>query len=187
MKLIHLGLIKAQSSSLTLSVGIVMMDVKMDVLVKPRKPITMTPTTPIPTPIPITITPIPIPTTPIPMIQKKRLMKNVVLDPTKTNCSTELWLIKLRQLLQTYPSKNAKLLAPTTLILLCKIVVVSAGVKITFKESPCMDQQIVTPMVVAYATMSMIIYALEVCLLLDKSSTSILTLLGHAMMIQTDG
>jgi len=131
-----------------------------------------------------------IPTTPMKLIlttQNQRLMKSVVSEPTKTKCSIEVCPIKLSQPHQIYPSKIAKIIAPTTLILLCKIMEVSAGVKTTFKESPCMEKLIVMPMVVAYVTMFMITYALEAYMLLDKSSMSMLTLHCNSLKIQTDG
>jgi len=79
-----------------------------------------------------------------------------------------------------------RLLAQITNTMLSKLKILSAGVEMTWKVSPSMDQDHVVPVVLAYATMSTIAYALEAYLQLDKSSMSMLILLCNTLKIQKD-
>jgi len=107
------------------------------------------------------------------------------LEPIKINSMTEPFLTKVSIIRIKTPSKNAKMPAPTTIILVSKTQSL-AGVTMILKQSPDMELLTVVKLEAQNATTSMTTSAKEVCLLLTKFFMSMPILLWIDLLIQME-
>jgi hypothetical protein len=115
---------------------------------------------------------------PHPIDTPQILLRGIVaqLEPTKINSTTEPFLTKVSIIRIRTPSKNAKMLAPTIIMLVSKTPSL-AGVTMILTQSLDMELLTVVKLEDQNATTSMTTSAKEACSLLTKFFTSMPILL----------